>query len=91
MAVRGGATVAGRRKRPEQAARGPKQRFTVHIPPELAERVRDACYCQPDLTLAAFVEKALDTALIKLQKQRNKGKPFPARKGDLKRGRPIGT
>ncbi len=82
--------MAGRRKRPEEATTGPKERFTVHIPPELAERVRDACYWQPDLTLAAFVEKALDTALTKLQKQRNRGKPFPTRKGELKRGRPIG-
>ncbi len=66
-----------------------KLRYTFHLPIGLVERVRDAVYWQPDLTLASFAERSLEEGLKKLQMERNKGEPFPVRKGELKGGRPI--
>ena len=66
-----------------------KLRYTFHLPAGLVERMRDAVYWQPDLTLASCAERALKEGLEKLQTERNDGKAFPVRKGELKGGRPI--
>ena len=73
----------------EVERRREKLRYTFHLPAELVERVRDAVYWQPDLTLAKFAEWALKDELKKLERERNEGRPFPARTGELKGGRPI--
>ena len=64
-----------------------KQRMTVHVPAELIEKARNACFWTPGLTMAALVEGALEKRLAELE--RKSGKPFPERTGELKTGRPI--
>lgn len=64
-----------------------KERLTVHLPVELIERVKNAVYWTPGLTLAGLAEEALTTAVERLERER--GEPFPPRKSELKGGRPI--
>ena len=64
-----------------------KERLTVNLPRELAERARNAVYWTPGLTLAALAEEALLKALARLEKEN--GGPFRHRNGKLPAGRPI--
>ena len=64
-----------------------KERLTIQISANTVERVKDAVYWTPGLTVAQFTEEALNYALAKLEKQ--KGEAFPKRTADLKPGRPI--
>lgn len=70
-----------------------KVRMTAHVPSDLLERARDAVVALSGpplrLTLASLVEDAMERELERLQKERNKGKPFPPRGGELRGGRPI--
>ena len=70
-------------KRASQA----KQRITVQISLDVIERVKNAVYWTPGLTLASLAEDALATAVDKLE--REKKEPFPKRREELKTGRPI--
>lgn len=73
----------------------PKVRATFHIPADLLSDLRDAVVAlsgPPDrLTLASLAERALRVELERLQRERNKGRPFPPRSGELRGGRPIGS
>jgi len=62
-----------------------KQRVTVQISNDVIERIKNAVYFTPGLTLAAFAEQAFSKAVDRLEKE----KPFPQRHGELKTGRPI--
>ncbi len=65
-----------------------KQRVTIHIPEDLIDRVKNAVYWEPGLTLAGFAEMALAKALEDLELER--GAPFPNRRDrQLRGGRPI--
>ncbi len=64
-----------------------KERLTVHLPVELIERVKNAVYWTPGLTLAGLAEEALTLAVERLERER--GEPFPPRKSELKGGRPL--
>lgn len=65
-----------------------KQRITLYISADVIDKVKDAVYWEPGLTLAAFSEEALYNALISLEAER--GKPFPPRKErKLRGGRPL--
>lgn len=65
-----------------------KQRVTIHIPEDLIDKVKNAVYWEPGLTLAGFAEMALAKALEDLELER--GAPFPNRRDrQLKGGRPI--
>lgn len=65
-----------------------KQRITLHISAAVIDRVKNAVYWEPGLTLAGFAEEALDKALNELEAQR--GSPFPQRREHrLRGGRPI--
>lgn len=75
-----------------EAARGRpprvlKQRLTVHLPVELIDRAKDAVYWTPGLTLAGLAEETLTKALDEMEKER--GEPFPPRREELRRGRPL--
>jgi len=63
------------------------ERFTVHLPVALVDRLRDAVYWTPGLTLSGLAETAFDAALRDLEAER--GTPFPPRRGELRAGRPI--
>ena len=67
----------------------PKQRVTIHLSTDLINKVKDAVYWEPGLTLTSFSEEALSKALDKLEKKR--GEKYPARKEhNLRGGRPLG-
>lgn len=64
-----------------------KQRVTIHISVELIERVKNAVYWEPGLTVASFAEQAFLKAIEKLEKE--KGKKYPSRRQSLRGGRPL--
>ncbi len=71
-------------KEPPRAA---KERLTVHLPLDLIDRVKNAVYWTPGLTLAGLAEDALKRAVDRLEKDR--GEPYPHRRSELKGGRPL--
>ena len=64
-----------------------KERMTVQMSREVIERVKDAVYWTPGLTIAQLTEEALVHALDLLEKKN--GKAFEKRKSELKPGRPV--
>ena len=64
-----------------------KERLTVHLPIKLIDRVKNAVYWTPGLTLAGLAEEAFAKLVDKLEKERRE--PFPPRKAELKGGRPL--
>ncbi len=65
-----------------------KQRITLYISADVIDRVKNAVYWEPGLTLAAFAEDALFKALNELEAER--GQPFMQRKErNLRGGRPL--
>lgn len=76
-------------KVPEVARERPaKQRITLHISTELVDRIKNAVYWEPGLTVAGFAEEAFTEAIDALEKER--GEPFPQRKHHrLRGGRPV--
>jgi len=64
-----------------------KQRITVQISEDVIERLKNAVYWTPGLTLASLAEEAFSKAVDQLEEE--KEAPFPKRKEELKTGRPI--
>jgi len=73
--------------KPGKPASIAKQRMTVTLPVELLERLRNAVYWTPGLTLARLIEEAV-TDTIAAMERRSHGEPFPKRIAQLKGGRP---
>ncbi len=72
----------------EEHSKTGKERLTLNLPVALIERLKNAVYFTPGLTLAKIAEGALVDAIDKIESEL--GKPFPQRKeAFLKRGRPI--
>ncbi len=61
-------------------------RLTVNLPAELADRMRDAVYWTPGLTLAWFIASAVRMSLAELESTNRA--PFPKRARQLRAGRP---
>jgi hypothetical protein len=55
----------------------------------LIERMQDAVYWTPGLTMAGLAEAAIERELAKMQRKR--GGAFPRRERDPQRGRPVGS
>ena len=74
----------------EPRARGQRQprmvRLTVSLPGDLVDRLRDAVYWSPNLTLAWLIAQSLRVSLADLEKSRHG--PFPKRRMGLRVGRP---
>ena len=64
-----------------------KQRITVQISEDVIERLKNAVYWTPGLTLASLAEGAFSKAVDQLEEE--KKAPFPKRKEELKTGRPM--
>lgn len=80
--------IKGTRVPEEKLVRAPKQRITLHISTELVDRVKNAVYWEPGLTVAGFAEEAFALAIEALEKER--GAAFPQRKQHrLRGGRPV--
>jgi len=61
-------------------------RLTVSLSTELLNRLRDAVYWTPRLTLTQLVEESLQTGLAQLESVNRS--PFPPRRRELRPGRP---
>jgi hypothetical protein len=61
-------------------------RLTVSLPGDLVERLRDAVYWSPSLTLAWLIAQSLRTSLTEMESFRQC--PFPKRTKALRAGRP---
>ena len=61
-------------------------RLTVSLPGDLVERIRDAVYWSPSLTLAWLIAQSLRTSLAEMESLRQC--PFPKRTKALRAGRP---
>ena len=61
-------------------------RLTVSLPSDLVDRLRNAVYWTPSLTLAWLIAQSLRTSLMEMESLRQG--PFPKRKRALRAGRP---
>jgi len=61
-------------------------RLTVSLPGDLVDRLRDAVYWSPSLTLAWLIARSLRTSLAEMESVRQA--PFPKRTKALRAGRP---
>ena len=75
-------------KSPEAGQQQPPRmvRLTVSLPGDLVDRLRDAVYWSPSLTLAWLIAKSLRTSLTEMESLRQS--PFPKRTKALRAGRP---
>lgn len=81
-------TAQQKKATPQQQKTTAKQRITIHLTVDLIERVKDAVFWQPGMTLTSFAEEALETALKK--NERAHGEKYPSRtQKNLKGGRPL--
>lgn len=63
-----------------------KIRLTVSLPGDLVDRLRDAVYWSPSLTLAWLIAQSIRTSLAEMEVVRQE--PFPKRTNALRAGRP---
>lgn len=61
-------------------------RLTVGLPGDLVDRLRDAVYWSPSMTLAWLIAQSLRDSLIEMESLRQG--PFPKRPNALRAGRP---
>lgn len=75
--------------RPNEVRQHRKQRLvrlTVSLPGDLVDRLRDAVYWSPSMTLAWLIARSLRTSLTEMESSRQG--PFPKRTNALRAGRP---
>ena len=66
-----------------------KEKLTVHLTHDLIERVKNAAYWNPRLTIASIAELGVRYAIEQVEKEN--GGAYPPRESELKGGRPIGS
>ena len=83
-----GRVVPGPSSRPRKAGRQQprKIKLTISLPSDLIDRLRDAVYWSPGLTLAGLIAQSLRTSLAEMESLRQG--PFPKRTNALRAGRP---
>jgi hypothetical protein len=80
--------ATGKTEKKEETPGTLKQRVTIHMSVELIDRVKNAVYWEPGLTLTEFAERAFDRELKKWEKEW--GEAYPQRRDyQLKGGRPL--
>jgi len=89
-----GTTGTLRTLRTKGATGARKMRLTVHVPPELVDRARNAVVALSGpphrLTLADLAERALRREVDRLEREHADGRAFPTRDAELRGGRPVG-
>lgn len=71
----------------EDTGRAGKQKLTVHLDAALADRVKNAAYWNPRLTIAGIAEQGIRHAIERIE--RENGGRYKPREGELVGGRPI--
>ena len=64
-----------------------RSKVSAEVDYDVADRVKNAVYWTPGLTMARFIEKSLEDAIDKLEEDR--GGKFETREGELVGGRPM--
>ncbi len=64
-----------------------RQKLTVHLEADIVNRVKNAAYWNPRLTIARIAERGIRLALREVEKDH--GGVYPQREGELVGGRPI--
>jgi hypothetical protein len=64
-----------------------RQKLTVHLEADIVNRVKNAAYWNPRLTIAKIAERGIRLALKEVEKEH--GGAYPQREGELVGGRPI--
>ena len=64
-----------------------QERLSARVPQEVMERVRNAVYWTPGLTIAGMTAQALEQFIDQIEAER--GEPFPRRQGEIQIGRPV--
>lgn len=64
-----------------------RHKLTVHLDADVVNRVKNAAYWNPRLTIARIAERGIRLALREVEKEN--GGAYPQRDGDLVGGRPI--
>ncbi len=64
-----------------------RSKVSAEVDYDVADRVKNAVYWTPGLTMARFIEKALEDAIDKLEEDR--GGKFEERERELVGGRPM--
>lgn len=73
---------------PKAEQKSLKQRVTIHLSIDLIDKVKNAVYWEPGLTLTEFAQQALARELKRYEKEW--GEEYPQRKDyQLKGGRPL--
>lgn len=62
---------------------------TLNLSVDLVERMQNAVYWTPGLTMAALAEVGIERELARMERKR--GGAFPRREKNPSRGRPIGS
>lgn len=75
------------RRRQPRTETAQTTRVTIHLPVSLVERLRNAVYWTPGLTLTALASEALRRCIEDLE--RDRGSEFPRREQKLRTGRPV--
>lgn len=70
-----------------ESAEKVRQKLTVHLDGVVVNRVKNAAYWNPRLTIASIAERGIRLALKEVEKEH--GGPYPQRDGALVGGRPI--
>lgn len=65
---------------------GERSRITVQLPAATLDRLRNAVYWTPGVTLTGFVERCVSERVDRMEQER--GSTFPSRTKELKPGRP---
>lgn len=71
---------------PAPGRRG-KAKLTVHLDADVVNRVKNAAYWNPRLTVARIAEEGVRTAIEAVE--RANGGPYPQREAELTGGRPL--
>jgi hypothetical protein len=64
-----------------------RDKLTVHLRPDLIERVKNAAYWNPRLTITGIAEMGIFEAIERIEKEH--GGPYPPREEELRGGRPM--
>jgi hypothetical protein len=64
-----------------------RHKLTVHLRPDIIERVKNAAYWNPRLTISSIAESGIIHALEEVEREH--GGPYPQRDQELRGGRPM--
>ncbi len=64
-----------------------KQKITLIMDADLVERLKNAVYWSHGISICSVIEEATEKMVKHLEKEN--GKPYPERNGEMKRGRKL--